>query len=168
MKKLYLIRHSKSSWDNPNLSDYDRPLNNRGKKDRYSMAHFLSANNIHPDIVLCSPSIRTIKSLKAYKKILNISAKNIYLKQELYETTYDKLLMYINTTDNTYSNLFLIAHNPTLNDLVNYFIRDFTENIPTSGIVGLEFDCDSWEKISKTNCNMFLFAYPKLFEQSID
>lgn len=163
MKKLYLIRHSKSSWENPDISDFDRPLNSRGKKDRYTMAHFLMIHNIYPDFVLCSPSIRTLKSLKAYKEILDIHPKAITLKQELYESTYTNLLEQINLCDNTYSSLFLIAHNPSLNDLANYFVKDFNENIPTSGIVGLEFDCDRWEDISDTNCNMFLFTYPKLF-----
>ncbi|QOG12287.1 SixA phosphatase family protein [Arcobacter sp. FWKO B] len=162
MKKLYLIRHSKSSWDNPSLDDFNRPLNSRGKKDRYLMAQYLKDNKIHPDLVLCSPALRTKKSLKAYKELLDIKESIIVFDDKLYETTSDILINSIHTINNAYNNVFLIAHNPSLNDFVNNFIPDFYDNIPTSGIVGLEFSCERWDMIDSTNCSLFLFTYPKL------
>lgn len=161
MKKLYLIRHSKSSWDDPTLDDFDRPLNNRGKKDRYVMANFLKEQGIYPDLVLCSPSVRTKKSLKAYQEILDIKDKNIIFDEDLYESSAKKLLDVLHTTDNTYDNVFLISHNPSLNELVDYLLNGFEENIPTSGIVGINVNIADWSMLDNTNCSLYLFTYPK-------
>jgi len=161
MKKLYLIRHSKSSWDNPDLYDFDRPLNSRGKKDRYLMANFLKEHGIYPDFVLCSPSLRTKKSLKAYQEILDIKDKNIVFSDDLYESSARKLLNVLHTTHSMYDNVFLISHNPSLNELVDYLLNGFEENIPTSGIVGINVDISDWSMIDNTNCSLYLFTYPK-------
>jgi phosphohistidine phosphatase len=116
---------------------------------------------IYPNLVLCSPSKRTKSSLKAYKEILGISCDVIY-DEKLYETTYQDLLDIIYSINDDYDTVFLIAHNPSLNNLVDFLLRGFNENIPTSGVVGLEFSCNSWKDISDTNCSLTLFTYPKL------
>lgn len=161
MKKLYLIRHSKSSWDDISLDDFDRPLNSRGKKDRYTMAKFLKEHSIYPDIVLCSPSLRTKKSLKAYQEILDFDDSRVVFDKSLYESSKQELLNAIKNLDNRYNSMFLIAHNPSMNLLVDYLLNGFYENIPTSGIVAIEANITNWSMLNNTNCSMSFFTYPK-------
>lgn len=135
MKNLILIRHAKSSWDFPRLNDYDRPLNDRGKRDAPKMAHWLSLQEIKADLIISSGAERAKNTAIALQTVLNIPMK---IDDQLYHAGRSKLLNYIKNTGNDINGLILVSHNPGLNDLVDYLLSSFPENIPTTGIVCLK------------------------------
>jgi len=162
MKTLILIRHAKSCWDNPSLEDFLRPLNKRGKKDAPLMAQKLKDKQIIPDLIISSPSIRTEQTLGYFLEKFN-SNKKVIFDENIYEAPYENLLQIIRQIDNLHKTIFLIGHNPGLNNLVNSLIDNFINNIPTTGIVRIDFDTGSWKEINRSNSKLIFFEYPKMF-----
>ena len=159
MKKLYLIRHAKSDWSNLSLEDFDRPLNKRGKRDAPFMANILKQKYMNPDLIISSPAYRAKKTTQIIAE--NISYKGEILYDEhLYGATLPNILEIINFTSDHYDNIFIIGHNPSLNMLAFYLV-DFNDNIPTCGVLQIEFNCDSWRDINKKFAKLISFDYPK-------
>lgn len=161
MKKLYLIRHAKSSWEDITLDDFERPLNKRGEKDAPFMGKFLYKKNITADIIISSPSKRTKQTVEFINHELQFTLEIIY-DENIYETTLDGLENVIQNIDNKYESVYLFGHNPSLNSFVKKYIN-INENIPTCGVVGIEFDCSNWNTISPKNAKKLFFEYPKLY-----
>ena len=163
MKKLFLIRHAKSDWSNPLLDDFDRGLNNRGLKDAPFMAKLLKDKNITPDLIISSPALRTKLTLEFLLKKLDYENEIIYDKS-IYEAPYLNLKKVINKVDKQFDILFLVGHNPGLCDLANFLCKESFENIPTCGIVEIDFQTNSWNDISKENSKLISFEYPKKYK----
>ncbi|MCT7553417.1 SixA phosphatase family protein [Aliarcobacter butzleri] len=163
MKKLILIRHAKSDWSNPFLDDFLRPLNKRGKKNAPLMAKVLKEKNIRPDLIISSPSIRTKQTLEYFIKELNYNDE-VKLEESIYEAPYENLLKVIKDIPNIHKTVFLMGHNPGLCDLTNFLVDKNFENIPTCGIVEIDFNAKSWQDISKENSNLVSFEYPKKYQ----
>ncbi|MFW2378350.1 SixA phosphatase family protein [Aliarcobacter butzleri] len=163
MKKLILIRHAKSDWSNPFLDDFLRPLNKRGKKNAPLMAKVLKEKNIRPDLIISSPSLRTKQTLEYFIKELNYKDE-VKLEESIYEAPYENLLKVIKDIPNIHKIVFLIGHNPGLCDLTNFLVDKSFENIPTCGIVEIDFNAKSWQDISKENSNLISFEYPKKYQ----
>ena len=161
MKELYIIRHAKSSWSNPELNDFDRGLKKRGKEDIAFMAKWLKNRVKNPDIILSSPAKRAKKTLKAIKKEFRVNEKDILFDERIYEASLDDLLDVLTSIENSKNIVFLIGHNPSLNELSEFLSGIYIANIPTSGIVGIEFDIDRWRDILSKKGKMILFEYPK-------
>ncbi|MBN2000307.1 histidine phosphatase family protein [candidate division KSB1 bacterium] len=161
-KRLYIVRHAKSSWDNPDLDDFDRPLNERGKKDATFMGKKLAEQHVHPDIIVSSPAKRAIKTAKLLGKQLDYPQKAIKKVKEIYEAGTQTLVKVLKQIDDSYHKVLLIGHNPGLSDLANYLCGHPVENIPTTGIYIVDFDIDSWQDISQ-NGTFAGFEYPKKY-----
>lgn len=159
MKKLYLIRHAKSDWSNPNLEDFDRPLNKRGERNAPFMAEILKQKNANPDIIISSPAYRTKKTAKLIKKGIAFKGE-ILFDEHLYEASLPTILETVNYIDDDFDKVFLVGHNPSLNMLAFYLV-DFNENIPTCGILEIELKCDSWREVNKKCAKLLSFEYPK-------
>lgn len=163
MKELIIIRHCKSDWSNEALDDFDRPLNKRGQKDGPFMAKLLKDKVTSPDLIVCSPSHRTKLTLEYFIEEFEYKGEIIFEKS-IYEAPFENLLKVINSIDNKYNKIFFIGHNPGVCDLTNTLTDENLENIPTSGIVKIDFNTDSWENISKENSKMIFFEYPKKYK----
>ncbi|WKV10856.1 SixA phosphatase family protein [Marivirga harenae] len=158
MKKLILIRHAKSSWDFPHLKDYDRPLNDRGKRDAPKMAQWLSSQEIKADLIISSGAERTKNTAIAFQAVLNILME---IDDQLYHASRSKLLNIIKQANDEINCLLLVSHNPGLNDLADYLLSGFTDNIPTTGIVSLNFDIQKWSEASPQSASLHFFQFPK-------
>ncbi|MDX4058314.1 histidine phosphatase family protein [Aliarcobacter skirrowii] len=163
MRELILIRHAKSDWSNPLLDDFERPLNKRGEKNAPFMAKILKKELQKPDLIISSPSFRTKLTLEYFLKEFEYKGEVIFEKS-IYEAPFENLLKVIKNIDNKYKTIFLIGHNPGLNDLANFLLGSFEDNIPTSGVLKIDFDTNSWKNISKDNSKLIFFKYPKMFE----
>lgn len=159
MKKIYLIRHGKSDWSNPDLEDFDRPLNKRGKRNAPFMAELLKQKNANPDLIISSPAYRTKKTAEIIKKGIAYKSQ-ILFDEHLYEASLGTILEIVNYIDDDYDKVFLIGHNPSLN-MLGFYLVGFNENIPTCGILEIEFDCDSWREVNKKCAKLISFEYPK-------
>ncbi len=165
MKTLYLLRHAKSSWKNPELLDFERPLNRRGKKDAPAMGKFLKSQKIEIEMLVCSPAKRTRKTAKKVAKEIAYPKQQILYKKEIYEANVADLFGIVQETPNEISSLMLVGHNPSLNDFANLLLSENPiENIPTAGIVAISFAVNSWQEIEENTGKLLFFEYPqKLF-----
>ncbi|MEZ4854162.1 histidine phosphatase family protein [Flavobacterium sp.] len=148
MKTLILIRHSKSSWESP-LNDIDRPLSVRGIADAHLI--FSKINAILPKtfIVWSSVARRTKESALLFSQNLDFLLENIQFKNELYTFDETQLEHSVKNCENKYDNLILFGHNNAITNFVNKFGDFFLENVPTTGVVKLQFDTNNWEHLKK-------------------
>lgn len=164
MKTIYIIRHAKSSWKDTSASDFDRPLNKRGKADAPFMGKLLKEKNINPDVIISSPALRAKKTAKAIAKEVGFSHSIVY-EEELYASGASILLRTIKKLKNKENTAFLISHNPGINMLVDRLVG-YTENVPTCGILKIDFYCDKWGEISAKNADLAFIEYPKKYKKN--
>jgi phosphohistidine phosphatase len=160
-KKLYLIRHAKSSWKNISLDDFDRPLNKRGKNDAPIIGKLLKERINHIDLIITSPAKRTAETARIIGKNMDYT-KMILYDEKIYEASANDLLQIIRELDDKISNVLLVGHNPGLTDLVNYLSNEIISNIPTCGVVAIEFK-NTWMDIKVKDGKITFFEYPKKY-----
>lgn len=163
MKKLFLVRHAKSSWEENNLTDFERPLNKRGRRDAPFMAKFLSQQGVYPDLIISSPANRAITTARYFCDSFSYSFVDLILEPKLYEASGDEIFNVIQGIGDAFDNVMLFAHNPGLTDLANSFADKSIDNIPTCGIVSLSFNIESWDEINSDNSEIVFFEYPKKY-----
>lgn len=161
-KLLVLIRHAKSSWSDQSLSDYERPLNKRGKHDAPFMGQLLRQKGVQPDLFLSSSAKRARKTAKHIAAAIEYPFESIVFNRELYLAGEEKLFDVVAKTDDAVETLFLVGHNYGLTDLADSLTSADIENVPTAGIVGIEIG-DSWKDIHPGKATLQFFDYPKKF-----
>jgi len=159
LKKIIIVRHSKSSWKDLSLSDFHRPLNNRGKTDGPLMSKYLSNTMDNIDILHSSSSLRTFETSNFFQ--LNIEFKNINYDDNLYHSSANSILSFIKNYPNQYNSAMIIAHNPGLTNFINLITNITLDNLPTTGIAVIDFDCNDWNNISSENGNLVDLKFPK-------
>jgi phosphohistidine phosphatase len=149
-KTLYLFRHAKSSWDDPSLSDFERPLNKRGEKAAPLMGKVMRARDVCPSVVICSPAKRTRQTAKLALKKAGLDEAEIVFENGLYLATTGGLIEIIRKTDDLLSTAMLIGHNPGLSELV-YLLTGVEEAFPTGALACLRLNIAHWKDV-KTGC----------------
>ena len=162
MKKIIIIRHSKSSWKDLSLSDFHRPLNNRGKIDGPIMSKHLSNRINKVDFIHSSSSVRTFQTSKFF--ISRIEFKNIKYDDNLYHCSAVSIIKMIKNYSEQYNSAIIIAHNPGLTNLINCITDITLDNLPTTGIVEIDFNCNKWIDISDKNSSIIDLKFPKQFK----
>lgn len=164
MKTVYLIRHAKSSWDDDSLSDFDRPLNERGKIDAPRMGKRLKEKNFTPDLLLSSPAKRAHSTAKRIAEALGYPKDKIKTDQALYHADEEEILNVIRSMNDKNDCIVLFGHNPGLTDFVNSMNNDrkrYIDNIPTCGIAGFQFSVNAWKQIDFGKGDLILYDFPK-------
>ena len=162
MKKLFLLRHAKSSWDNPNLSDFQRPLNNRGIDNASDLSDFLIKKNIYPDRVLVSSSYRTLETLELTGK--HISADFINIKDAIYHASVETLLDLLETQEND-GTLLMVGHNPSMHYLTELLTEARIDKFPTCALAEIELTT-SWVDIRYASHTLVKFYTTKDYARS--
>jgi phosphohistidine phosphatase len=169
VKKLYIIRHAKSSWDDPSLSDFDRPLNDRGKRDAPRMAKRLKEKRLTPDAVLTSPALRAKDTCHIICEGLGFNKNKIEEKPALYHASDDQILKVIHTlkdrTGDEEENVLVFGHNPGLTEFANRLSHENIDNIPTAGVVCISLTAKNWKQVEWGSGKLVFFDFPK---KSID
>ncbi len=162
MKKLYLIRHAKSSWDNPSLDDFDRPLNGRGEKDAPKMGKRLKKNGVVPDLIISSTALRAYKTALVIANEVNYEQERIFPLDELYHASPDMMLEVLQHTADNIQSLFLFGHNPGLTDFANRLSTTHIDNIVTCGVYALQWDVSAWKDVQLDGkAKLLFYDYPK-------
>lgn len=163
MKTLYIIRHAKSSWDDPAQDDFERPLNERGKRDAPRMAKRLKEKEIYPNLILSSPAKRARSTARRMAKVLKYNKENIQTDRSLYHADEGTIFSVIQNINNKHDVVFLFGHNPGLTDFVNSFMSDEIDidNIPTAGVVAFRIDGDTWKDVQWGKNKILFFDFPK-------
>jgi phosphohistidine phosphatase len=165
MKFLTLVRHAKSSWDNPDWSDLERPLNKRGIIDAPFMANIISGKTDRPDRIFSSPANRAISTAKEYAKAFGIKESEIKVDEGIYNFGKRHILNIVQYLDNDIKNVFFFGHNPDITSLSSYLSGEFFDNVPTCGTVALQYDIDNWKDLANDKGKMLFFEYPKLYSK---
>lgn len=161
MKELYIIRHAKSSWSKPNLSDMERPLNKRGIHDAPKMAEILNKKlEGKLDLIYSSPAARAISTAQVFQSAF-MNIKEIDVRTDIYNASIEDVMHIIQTTDNDKINIAIFGHNPTFTYLLNYLASANIENLPTCGIAILTLNSDNWEDLHPTNIQLKELLLPK-------
>lgn len=161
MKRLYLIRHAKSSWTDPNLEDFDRPLNKRGKVDAPEMAGRLTRLEVKPDLIVASPARRARKTAIQMAKGTGYDKKAIRYYDDLYLGSLSYHLSLLTNLFSEVDILFLVGHNYTITELAEYLSGAIIENIPTCGVVAIEYDSDTGFVPDAGGGKLLFFDFPK-------
>ena len=159
MKKLIIIRHSKSSWKDLSVGDFHRPLNRRGKTDGPIMADYLSGRITKICFLHSSSSVRAFETSKFF--IDRIKFNKIKYDDSLYHSSSFSILNMIKNYSDNFSSVAIIAHNPGLTNLINELTNISIDNLPTTGLAQIDFNCLKWNNISSKNSNLIEIKFPK-------
>jgi phosphohistidine phosphatase len=161
MKTLTLLRHAKSSWSDPSLQDYERPLNRRGQRDAPVMADRIKSAGIRPSLILSSPAVRAWTTAKIVAQEIGYPAEFLQREDRLFHASGRGLLKVVAGQDSGFNNVMIVGHNPGLTDFANYLSPGLTDNIPTCGVVSFEINCDNWDLDEDVECELLVYDYPK-------
>jgi phosphohistidine phosphatase len=163
MKTLYLVRHAKSSWAEPDLTDMERPLNKRGNRDAPFMAKLLKARGAVPDAFVSSPANRAMTTARFFSNEFGVSPKGIVQKPEIYEATAGMIIDMVGQFSDHWKTVVLFGHNPTFTTLANLFSDRFIPNVPTCGIIHIESDIKNWATFEAGKGKVIDFHFPKQY-----
>jgi phosphohistidine phosphatase len=156
-----MIRHAKSSWANPLQSDFDRPLNDRGKEEAEEMGKKLKKADLIPDLIIASSAKRTRQTAKRIAKETGYEADDIRWEEKLYHcvpAVFEELIRDIKEKAKT---VFIVGHNPGITEFVNQLSEGFyVDSMPTCGIVATTTEAEEWADFSTAERKVFLFEYP--------
>jgi phosphohistidine phosphatase len=154
MPRLLLLRHAKSSWDDPEIDDFDRPLNTRGRRSAPLMGRHCAQHNLIPQTILCSSARRTRETLAGIMPYFTDDLK-IQITRDLYMTSQDRHLDLIREAGDTARTVMTIGHNPALRDLAILLIgsgnpslrAELDDKFPTAAVAVIDFDGRSWDQV---------------------
>lgn len=139
MKNLVIIRHAKSDWKNENLTDEERPLNKRGKRDAAFMAAALKKNDFLPDEIISSPALRALTTAQYFAKEFDFKKDEIQIEPALYSFNLFEVIEFLKTLNKDAKTVFVFSHNPTVTELV-YFLTGKEIQMPTCSIAVIEIE----------------------------
>jgi len=161
MKILTLVRHAKSSWRDTVLSDRERPLNKRGTRDAPIMGRRAVDAGIRPSLIVSSPAVRAWTTARVFATELGYPIEFLQREDDIYLASLDSLLDVVASQDSGFNSLMLFGHNPGLTDFANYLSPGLTNNLPTAGIVSVQFDQEDWQLYEKPKTELLVYDYPK-------
>lgn len=161
MKYLLVVRHAKSSWDAIDMSDFDRPLNERGKRDAPEMARRLINRDITIDAFVSSPAKRAKKTAELFAAEMDAHKKDILFIESLYHPTPPAFFAAIAGMSDSLQCIAFFSHNPGITDFVNMLSSVRTDNMPTSAVYAVKADIQSWKDFEKAKKEFWFYDYPK-------
>lgn len=162
MKNLLIVRHAKSSWDNPTQKDFDRPLNDRGHKDAPTMAKRMLQKKIPIDVFVSSNAERALTTCKYFAEAYEVKEKDILIYPELYHAPPHIFYQVIRQIKNKHSTAAIFSHNPGITSFVNELTATRVDNMPTCGVFAIKIHTDSWSAFEEAKKEFWFFDYPKL------
>ena len=168
MKRLTLLRHAKSGWDDPVSRDFDRPLNARGKRASEVIGRWLHDHDISFDLIVGSPAVRVVETIEHVAIGLGETMAPTWDKRA-YLASASSLLEIIHDTPDAVERLLLVGHNPGLEDLVLMLVPDegdgardeVEEKYPTASLVAIDFDTEHWAEIQAGKGRLIYFKRPR-------
>ena len=168
MKRLYVLRHGKSSWEDATLADHERPLAKRGRRASKAIARHLRREGVTPELVLCSSAIRTLETLERIEP--ELGGANVRIEPRIYEASAVGLLALLRELDDDVGSAMLIGHNPGLEHLIADLARPgpeldrLREKFPTAALATLQFE-GSWPELRADSAELVSFVKPRELEK---
>ncbi|HEV3470971.1 MAG TPA: histidine phosphatase family protein [Pyrinomonadaceae bacterium] len=145
MKSLLLLRHAKSSWDDPRLADFDRPLNDRGRRAAPLVGRHMRERKIRPDLVVCSPAERARRTIALVAEAAGLSAP-VRFDERVYEATAAGLLEVVSQVEDAAGEVLLVGHNPGMEELLELLTGE-ARRMPTAALARVRLDIDNWSQL---------------------
>jgi phosphohistidine phosphatase len=156
MKNLILVRHGKSSWEYQ-VGDKDRPLLERGIADAILVANKFHEKEIGIDVVFSSPANRALHTAMIFCRQMHFSLDKFRVAQRLYDFSGNEVIQFLKELDNALQTILIFGHNHAFTHIANSLGNTYIENVPTSGLVHLQFDVDKWSAIEKGTTKQTIF-----------
>ncbi len=145
MKTLYVLRHAKSDWNDARLTDFERPLNERGLHAARKMGEFLREREIVPDSIISSPARRASETAQIVKQAAGFSAE-IHFEPRIYEASIGDLIEIVSTVENNCEKLLIVGHNPGFEQLVESLTGEL-QQMPTAALAEIELPIENWREM---------------------
>jgi len=162
MKKLYLVRHAKSSWEEPGGSDIDRPLLEKGIRRTMKVIRFLKEHAVKIDLMISSPAVRAFQTAVLIANGIGYPEDNIRIERKIYDGYYDRILDLIYSTSDEFNSLMILGHNPTITRLANLFLNPGIDLLPTTGTICISFDTEKWASVPLVDPVNEFIVFPKM------
>jgi phosphohistidine phosphatase len=159
MKKLLLLRHAKSSWEDASLPDFERPLNERGRRAAPLVGRFMREQKLRPDLVLCSPAKRTRETIALVLKASGIQTELRY-EERIYEASVGQLIEIISQLEDDKHEVILVGHNPGMENLLEHLTGE-TERMPTAALARIKLNAEKWSEAATKGGRLELFVKAK-------
>jgi phosphohistidine phosphatase len=165
MKRLYLLRHAKSSWKESGVPDHDRPLARRGRRAAKTMAAHLREEGIAPELVLCSTARRARDTFERIEPAFG--APDVRFEPELYHASADALLDRLHEVPDAVESVMLIGHNPSLEMLALELarpgaqVRELAAKYPTAALATFAIPGASWRELGRGSAELTGFVRPR-------
>lgn len=166
MKTLYIVRHAKSSWDYPDLSDHDRPLLEKGKKRTKKIIDYLLDKEVKLDFVISSSAVRALETANYISRALGYPSDEIKIDPQVYHADVSTLSDQFLDLSDRYDAIMIVGHNPVFTSFANLFIDPKIDWLPTSAVVSIEFDTNHWDKIFDADRKTRFIVTPKMLKKS--
>jgi len=164
MKRVFIIRHGKSSWENPAWKDIERPLLKKGIKRTQRIARFLKAQGITPGLIITSPAKRARQTAQILSEHWQPPVP-LQVEDKLYFGESEDIDTLLYGLDNSIDTVFIVGHNPDLTDWVNQYKSEPIWNLPTSGTFGIAFHTARWEDIPAAPYEEIVYVEPKMLKK---
>ncbi len=161
MKTLYLLRHAKSSWSFDDLSDQERPLNDRGRDDAPRMGQALARRGIRLDALVSSSAVRALSTAVLVARELGFAHDKITVDPAIYRADADALVAIVQALPDAADSVLLVGHNPTITDAANALSPTSFNELPTAAVVCLRFTADRWADVDRANAEFYFYDHPK-------
>lgn len=159
MKTLFLIRHAKSSWSF-DLPDHDRPLGKRGRRDVFRIGKHLAEHHSAPEVFVSSTASRAFYTALHICDQFKVDESRIRLTKKLFHAGSSEILEVVRSAPDC-EQLAVFGHNPGFTDCANRMANSSIDNVPTCGVVGIQFNIDSWSEVDFGSGQQAFFYYPK-------
>ena len=159
MKTLFVLRHAKSSWDNPDLADFERPLNSRGLDAARFIGTLIYDRHLEPEIIVSSPAKRAKQTAVLVKELGEIS-KSIVFDERIYEASPLTLFNLIREFDDKYDSVLIVGHNPGFENLVRSLTGE-TVSMPTAALARINLDIEKWSDVETGANDLEFLIRPK-------
>ncbi len=161
MKQLWLVRHAKSSWGHPDLSDVERPLNERGKKAVPEMGRRLAKRKLKLDRIVTSPARRAFDTAYALADALGFPVQLLAVEPRIYEASVKTLLEIVASQPQDCDRVMLVGHNPGFSELADRLSQKGMDELPTCAVVGFKFKAKHWRDVAHGKAESIYYDYPK-------
>lgn len=164
MKRLLLVRHAKSDWNN-DLTDHERPLNMRGRKAAPFMGRKLAEKGLVPDLIISSTANRALTTARMMAEQLGYDESRIEQTSDVYHASAQELEEVVNRVGDEYALVMLVGHNPGMSMFVDHLTKDGTGHMPTAAIAGVSFGVSEWRAVAGETGMLLFFDYPKQYPE---
>jgi phosphohistidine phosphatase len=161
MKTLYIVRHAKSSWKYPELTDEERPLLEKGKKRTRKVIDYLLDKNTKVDLIISSHAVRAMETARILAHALGYPEDNILISRQVYHANAEQLYDQFFDLSDEVEDLMIVGHNPAFTNFANHFLDKKIDWLPTSGIVSVSFNTRLWVNINMAERSTNFVVYPR-------